>query len=491
LVAGFLAHRLQVEEQQRRADKQEHEQQLQNQKRQQAVDKALVAAISGDFEAADLAIDEAELLGASPGQARILRGQVALDRGDPKTGLRHLQQAVKLLPDSVAARASLARAYRDIGELPLWAQTIHELERLSPVTPEDYLFKGRIESEDDPVRALISLEEAVRRLPGSGMARLARAEAQTWYAQITARLDDAELAIRYANTAKDMLPGNPRALVASVYAHLMAATTFGEHGPPDKRREALEQAGRDVKALEDYTTPVRVLWMRLDYFDYLGDDEALLRECHRAKEKTNDPIVAFKAVSRLYRLGQLEEARDLLDQRLPQIGSKMDFLVLKGFVVAELANGQAEAETALAAAVREAAAAPASYAAIWGPHVLLRLLGRKPQAEQACRQIRVRLMEPFPSRPEWFKKWLDYNCGELTDQQLLQAAGSSRWDQCEGHFYMALAKLADGNRAGAREHFRQCLATGVFTCGEYRWSRAFLARMEKDPAWPPWIPVKP
>src|SRR5262249_36504556 len=34
LVAGLLAHRLQVEEQQRRADKQEHEQQLQNQKRQ-------------------------------------------------------------------------------------------------------------------------------------------------------------------------------------------------------------------------------------------------------------------------------------------------------------------------------------------------------------------------------------------------------------------------------------------------------------------------
>ena len=105
--------------------------------------------------------------------------------------------------------------------------------------------------------------------------------------------------------------------------------------------------------------------------------------------------------------------------------------------------------------------------------------------------IRARLTGPFPDRPKWHKKLLDYNCGELTDQQLLQEAGSFRWDQCEAHFFMAMTKLADGNRAGAREHFRQCIATGVFRFYDYRWSRAFLSRMERDPTWPPWIPVKP
>jgi tetratricopeptide (TPR) repeat protein len=488
LVAGLLAYRLQVEGQQRRADKQ----QLQEQKRQQALDKALVAANSGDFEAADRAVDEAELLGASPGQLRILRGQVALDRGDTKTALQHLQQAVKLLPDSVAARASLARAYMDEGEWTLYKQTLHELERLSSVTPEDYLFSGRIESFDDAARGLLSLEEAVRLLPGSAMARLARAEAQAFYAQTTAKPADAELAIRYANTAKDMLPGNPTALVASVYAHLVAATAFGENGQPEKRRQALEQADRDVKALENWTTPVRVLWMRVDYFDYLGKEqnEALLKECRRARAKTNDPAVARFCVSRLYRLGQFEEARDLVDQRLAQVVSKMNYLVERGFVVAELADGQAGAQAAAEAALREALTAPASSAATQGPHLLLRLLGRKPQAEEVCRQIRARLTGPFPDRPEWNKKLLDYNCGELTDEQLLQGAGSSRWDQCEAHFVMAMRKLADGNRANAREHFRQCIATGVFRFYEYRWSRAFLSRMEKDPNWPPWIPLK-
>lgn len=282
-------------------------------------------------------------------------------------------------------------------------------------------------------------------------------------------------------------------LVASAYAHLVAAIAFGETSQPDKRREALEQASRDVKTLEDCTAPVHVFWMRLDYFDYLGEEqnEALLRECRRAQEKIDSPAVAYFCLSRLYRLGQLEEARNLVEQRLPQAASKLDYLAVKGFVVAELANGQADALIAAEAALREVAVTPASAAAISGPHCLLRYLGRNPQAEEACRQIRARLTGPFPFRAEWNKKLLDYNCGELGDEQLLRAAGSSRWDQCEGHFNMALMKLADGNRVGAREHFRQSMATGVFNFYEYRWSRAFLSRMDKDPTWPPWIPVKP
>jgi hypothetical protein len=39
-------------------------------------------AMCGDFDAAGKRIDEAELLGASTGQLRLLRGQVAFHRGD-------------------------------------------------------------------------------------------------------------------------------------------------------------------------------------------------------------------------------------------------------------------------------------------------------------------------------------------------------------------------------------------------------------------------
>jgi serine/threonine protein kinase len=489
LVAGILGYRLQVEEQQRRADQQQHERQLEEHERHRALDKATLAAISGEFEAADRAIDEAELLAASPGQVRILRGQVALERGDVKAAIQHLQQAVRLLPESVAARSLLARAYIDDGEWALYFQNLNELERLSPTTSEDYLFKGRLEAWDDPALALTNLEEAVRQRPGSGIARLARAETQAFYAQLTGKPEDAVLAVQYANTAKDMLPGNPKALAISLRAHLVAATAYGQNGRPDKCREELMQAGGDVKALGDVTAPGDVLWMRGIYFDYLGHEqpEAFLKVCRCSREKTSHQAVAYLCVSGLYRLGRFEEARDLIDQRLPQVVSKVDYLVLKGFVVAELANGQAEAQAVCETATKEAVAAPASIAGTWGPQLLLRLLGRKPQAEEACRQARARSMGRFPSRSEWIKRLLDYNCGDLNDQQLYQAAGASRLDKCEAHFHIAMTKLSEGDRRSASEHFRQCIATGVFLFYEYQWSRAFLARMEKDRTWPSWI----
>lgn len=63
-------------------------------------------------------------------------------------------------------------------------------------------------------------------------------------------------------------------------------------------------------------------------------------------------------------------------------------------------------------------------------------------------------------------------------------------NQCEAHFLIGMTKLGEGDCLAAREHFRASVATRVFTYFDYDWSHAFLARMEKDPNWPPWIPVK-
>src|SRR5207249_255894 len=99
-VAGFLAYRGQRLERQRLAEQHQHEQQLLAEKRQNALDKAMMVAMSGDLDAANKAIADAELLGASAGEIRMLRGQLAVYRQDPAEGLPHLQQAVLLLPES-------------------------------------------------------------------------------------------------------------------------------------------------------------------------------------------------------------------------------------------------------------------------------------------------------------------------------------------------------------------------------------------------------
>jgi len=63
-------------------------------------------------------------------------------------------------------------------------------------------------------------------------------------------------------------------------------------------------------------------------------------------------------------------------------------------------------------------------------------------------------------------------------------------NQCESHFYVALDRLAQADRAGAHEHFQKVLYTGKFDFAEYQLSRVFLKRMDRDPNWPPWIPLR-
>jgi serine/threonine-protein kinase len=71
LIAGIFALQAHLAEEQRRAEK-----------RQYAAERAQLAAMNGDADAAAAVIDEAESLGASPGQMHLLRGQVAFHRGD-------------------------------------------------------------------------------------------------------------------------------------------------------------------------------------------------------------------------------------------------------------------------------------------------------------------------------------------------------------------------------------------------------------------------
>src|SRR5947207_3132321 len=121
----------------------------------------------------------------------------------------------------------------------------------------------------------------------------------------------------------------------------------------------------------------------------------------------------------------------------------------------------------------------------------LRLLGRKAEAVQASLQLRERAALLPPARNGWYHRLLDYNCDRLSAEDLLKHAGPSRWNHSEAHFRIGLTRLAEGDRRAAREHFRQTAALGIYMSFDYDWSKAFLARLEKDANWPPWIPAKP
>jgi len=50
--------------------------------------------------------------------------------------------------------------------------------------------------------------------------------------------------------------------------------------------------------------------------------------------------------------------------------------------------------------------------------------------------------------------------------------------------------LADGDRKGAHDHFNETVKTKFYGLMFYPYARAFVARMNRDPEWPKWIPVK-
>jgi hypothetical protein len=128
-----------------------------------------------------------------------------------------------------------------------------EMERLTPRTPEDYLFLGQALASYDPARALRALDEAVRR--PSVIARLARAEARYWRAQ---ELGDAELAagaVEDAGIAGQLLPESSLPLSIRLQATMTAALLHEQAGRPAECRRAREEARDAFAALGRFAQP--------------------------------------------------------------------------------------------------------------------------------------------------------------------------------------------------------------------------------------------
>src|SRR5262249_31727340 len=196
----------------------------------------------------------AERAGASPGQVEMLRGQIALHRGESHRAMGHLEQAVKLLPDSVAARGMLAAADASDGDWGRYDKTMREMNDLTPSTPEDFLFKGYAEANLDPARGLQTIKQAFDRRPNMPIALLIRAEVLGYHAQDTDDLAVAEEAVEDARFAKRLLGNkNPAALWVSLNAHLAKAGVHEHRGEQKQRDAALDQAGIDADALKPFT----------------------------------------------------------------------------------------------------------------------------------------------------------------------------------------------------------------------------------------------
>jgi tetratricopeptide (TPR) repeat protein len=276
-VAGLLAYRNRLVVAQHQVELKSHDQRLVAEKRQYALEKALMAAMNGDFEDAEKSIDDAELLGASTGQVRMLRGHVAFHRGDEAKAIQHLEQAAHIIPvgepGAVAARAMLAMTYLNSFEFSSFLELSSELDPLAPITPDDFLFKGLLERSLHPERGLQMLDEGIRR-HDSVLARATRLEARANRALLTEKVEDAELALEDTQAAQRMLAGNALILARNVFAHLVAAGVNETKGRPQDGERFLAQARLLAKELEQFAATPFAAKACFEFYEYVGDEEA-------------------------------------------------------------------------------------------------------------------------------------------------------------------------------------------------------------------------
>jgi tetratricopeptide (TPR) repeat protein len=402
LAFAYQAHR---SEQQRQIERQAAEERLrdeQDRARLQLLDEkirnAYLVATSGDLNATDTAIMDIEKLGASTGQVRLLRGVVAYFRQDAASAIRELEQAVELLPDSVAARALLAISYTDNGQFERYEQVMLEMLRLPPSSPEDYLFRGYAREANEPGQGLADVNEGIQRRD-SPLGRALRTVVRTNRAMDSAKPEDAEEALADADVAIGMRPHNPMVLYASINARLVAAGIYQDARLHQKRSAVLAKAAQEVQALDPFIglpNPDYVMWQ---YYEATGEPAKALDVARRSLDQSGTSIAAFNCVFSLYRQGKISDALKCLDQR-----RQADLIgdITRAFLLAESADD-------LSLAVDEHDKLTRRYPQeVWGLRFrsyLLLFLGRKEQALGSLRRFRL----PFATRnPESLRRLGDF-----------------------------------------------------------------------------------
>src|SRR5262249_29559234 len=128
-------------------------------------------------------------------------------------------------------------------------------------------------------------------------------------------------------------------------AHLVAAGVFDQHGRTEEQRAALEQASRDVRALEQFRHLPIAVTARVTYFLETGDFASALAE-FRSRRQSAVPMSGweeqiFAALS--YENGKFQQALEAFDRLIARGGNTTAWQVFRCYVLAELPDGPARA----------------------------------------------------------------------------------------------------------------------------------------------------
>lgn len=473
--AGFFAWRAETERQQRLADELQRTEESLAQKREAAIERGMVAVLATDLTGAEKAIAEAEALGASPGEIRMLRGFMALHNGQPAKAVADLEQAARLMPDRIAPRALLSGAYEFEAD-PEMVRMIAEMEAMSPSTPEDKLFKGMAIAISRPAEGLRLIDEGLAER-SSTLGHLLRADARLKFAQSTGSVPDAERAVVASELANQLLPDNPARLGKYCSALLTAMSAHERSGNRAKADEYLAAARQAAANLAHFDQNPTALMYRFDVasaVDGLDGKFDLTAELRAANAGRRERMLAWCEACNWFCLGNDREV-DAVASDNPSFYNSC----LRALAALSRPDGRPVA----LAAIKGSLGADASWRERFRALPLLYALDRATFATVLSRLQRERDPLGILGSAELRRNSLAFLDGKVTEQQFLAIPSQSQLDLCLQYYFLAWKRLGDGDREGARRAFEEAYQLKLFDAHFWVQSRPILIRM-KDPNWP-------
>jgi tetratricopeptide (TPR) repeat protein len=475
LAAGVFAWRAREAEQLRLAEQRMRDEEATTEKRRAAIERGMVAALAADLAGAEKAVEEAEQLGASPGEIRMLRGFIALHAGKALEAISLLEEAVRLLPNRIVPLALLALAYDEAGNSAAW-RTVAELAAMTPETPEDKLFKGSAVAADYPAEGIRLIMESLDNRP-SILGHVLQADALVGRAEVTGSVDAAEDAVVSAERAKQLVPDNPVRLGRSCRARLAAAVAYERIGDLAKATAHLIIARREARELARFgSKPDAVIagFEAAMVFDGVDGKLDLTAELRAARTGRGDRLMTSYEALNWFCLGN--------DRQAEAVASEFPGERLNGHVLVFAALGRPGGRAVARSAVERFVNASSP----WVNRVEVAALSFALDPARPIFDLKELIRDAAGISPRDLherKRWVAFVDGALSESELLDAPARGVFDLACRHYQIAWKRLGVGDREGAHKAFEKVYRFKLTDFHVWRISRAFLIRM-KDPSWP-------
>lgn len=442
-------------------------------------DRALDAAISGDLEQANAAIERARVAETDPGLLATLSGLALFYDGQSDKAIRFLEDAVLANPGNSSAWSVLFWAYSHVGRYGSQSRAVEHMALNASTTQPDcdrlLNAQGMLYSTYPKRQIIQRLSDLIRRHGRWGAAYAIRAEAWSELGIETKCLEDFERAVDDVEAAESMLPDNLLVLAVGlgtyIHAIQLRESLEGEPGDAAQWRARADELSSKLGKWPEY---VEGRTLRATYYCFNGQyDLARQEEEYLLNRGVGGLIGQGLRLYEQHRLGEVANLpNDLANNAMERVF--LDMLVAV----------ESEGKEAALTVFRSLDLNTIAYEERTIVVELLFLLGDLKYATEMSRQL-VKSGHPT-SVWAWWVYRMNYLAGNEPEQDFLERAGPFSKTKCVAHYAIAMNALCHGERKKAKEHFTIASQMGKPGWWCYRCSKAFLAQMD-DPAWPKWI----